>query len=578
MTPPRFSFAIPSSDRRAPAALRKSSPLLVVLKVWAVVMLGLSSASAASTAAVPATLGGAWETRHYQAVDLVRKSNPEVIFVGDSITHHWRTRGEAVWNRTFAKYRPANLGFGGDRTQHTLWRIRAGSLAGIAPKVVVLLIGTNNLGFEPNSTVVRNQPEEIVEGIAAIVTAIRRELPMSRILLLPILPRGEPDSLFRQQLTAVNAGIRRLHDGEAVHVQDIGSAFLEGSGRLPPEPMPDLLHPHEKGYEVFGRAIAGPLEDLWQRGAPNPGAAVPRRLNIGMIGLDTSHVLRFSKALNDPASPARIPGARIVFAFKGGSPDMDVSWSRVNAFEKEVREKYGVTVLDSIAEVVARSDAILIESVDGRVHLAQAREVFKAGKPVFIDKPFAGTLRDVRAIADLARECKTPVFGSSGLRFSAGVRKLQAAKLGPLRGAIAYGPAHTQPSLPDLYWYGVHAVEALYALMGAGCQTVVRTHTPDSDVVTGVWANGATGVVYGLRNRSAPHRVIAFGAKAVGDQPSSGDDTLLEEIIAFFRTGRPPVAIEETIELYAFMEAADESKRRGGQPVTLTEVMKLNAP
>ena len=220
----------------------------------------------------------------------------------------------------------------------------------------------------------------------------------------------------------------------------------------------------------------------------------------------------------------------------------------------------------------------MIESVDGRMHLAQAREVFKAGKPVFIDKPFGGTLRDVLTIADLAREFKVPVFGSSGLRFSAGVRQLQQAKLGRLRGVIAYGPAHSQPSVPDLFWYGIHAVEAVYTLMGTGCQTVTRTHTTDTDVVTGVWASGATGVVYGLRNGAAGHRIIAFGASAIADRPSSGDDTLLEEIVAFFRGGQPPVAIEETIELYAFMEAADESKRRGGQPVTLAEVRKMNAP
>jgi predicted dehydrogenase len=314
---------------------------------------------------------------------------------------------------------------------------------------------------------------------------------------------------------------------------------------------------------------------------PGSGATVTApasaHLNIGMIGLDTSHVIRFAKLLNSPGDPGNIPGVRIAFAFKGGSPDMELSRSRVDAFEKEIRTTYGVTVLGSIDEVVARSDAIMIESVDGRVHLEQARAVFKGGKPVFIDKPLGGSLRDVLAIAELARKSNVPIFSSSGLRFSAGVRKLKEAKLGRLRGAIAYGPAHSEPHHPDLFWYGIHAVEALYTLMGTGCQTVVRSHTEDTDVVTGTWQNGTTGVVYGLRNGAVAHRIIAFGAKAIAEENSSGDDTLLREIVAFFRTGKPPVSIEETIELFTFMEAADESKRRGGQPVTLLDVRNANA-
>lgn len=243
--------------------------------MWLLVLLGQALASAANTAIVPATLGKAWEVRQQPFVDTVRKVNPEVLFIGDSITHHWQTRGLPIWNKYFTRFRPGNLGFGGDRTQHTLWRIRSGILAGLAPKVVVLLIGTNNLGFEPKSTTLRNQPAEIVEGIAAVVTAIQQELPTARILLLSILPRGAEDSLFREQLTVVNAGIARLHDGETVQVLDLAAAFLGTSRRLPEELMPDLLHPNEKGYEVFARALVEPLEKLCLRGSLPRGAARP---------------------------------------------------------------------------------------------------------------------------------------------------------------------------------------------------------------------------------------------------------------------------------------------------------------
>ena len=535
-----------------------------------------AAGGATGSAVVPVSRGQVWEERHRAITDEVRRLNPEVVFLGDSITHHWRTRGQAAWQERFGRFRPGNLGIGGDRTQHVLWRIRAGALAGIAPRVVVVLIGTNNLGLEPETTTPRNTADEVTAGVAAVVREIRQELPRTRVLLLKVLPRGEPGTPIREQLLQVNAGLDRLQDGATVEVHDLGAPFLDAAGRIPPTLMPDLLHPHEQGYARFAQALVDPLEALWQRGPVAPAAAAAR-LNIGMIGLDTSHVIRFARLLNRPGQPDQVPGARIVYAFKGGSPDLEVSWSRVGTFEKEMKEVHGVTVLESIREVVERSDAIMIESVDGRVHLEQMRAVVAGGKPVFIDKPFAGSLRDVLAIAALARERNVAVFGSSGLRYSAGVRKLQATRLGRLRGAIAIGPARYAPHHPDLYWYGVHAVEALYALMGTGCHTVMRTHTPDTDVVTGTWANGATGVVYGLRNGAAVHRIIAFGADAIADEPSSGDDTLLQEVIAFFRTGKPPVSLEETIELYAFMEAADESKRRGG-PVSLAEVLRANAP
>ena len=300
-------------------------------------------------------------------------------------------------------------------------------------------------------------------------------------------------------------------------------------------------------------------------------------LRLGMIGLDTSHAPAFTKLLNDSQDKKHVAGGKVVAAFKGGSKDIESSWSRVDGYTKELREKYGVQIVDSIEELCQQVDAVLIESVDGRPHLEQARPVFKARKPVFIDKPVAGTLRDAIEIYRLAKENKVPVFSASSYRFYESIIDLKKAEVGEIRNVISYGPAHLEPHHPDLLWYGVHPTEGLFTIMGTGCQTVVRTASPDTDVVTGTWPGGKIGTLHALRTGSTPSKVIVFGSKTTAEQKGSGDYApLVREIIKFFQTGVSPVSPEETIEIFTFMEAADESKRRGGQPVQLGEVLKKN--
>jgi predicted dehydrogenase len=297
-------------------------------------------------------------------------------------------------------------------------------------------------------------------------------------------------------------------------------------------------------------------------------------LRIGMIGLDTSHVTAFTRLFNDPADPNHVPGGRVVAGFKGGSPDLESSRTRVEGYTRELREKWGVKIVDSIEALCAEVDVVMLESVDGRPHLAQARPVIQARKPLFIDKPMAGSLRDVIAIFRLARENRVPCWSSSSLRYYPGLIELKRADVGAIRGAVSTGPAPIEPHHPDLFWYGIHPTEALFAVLGTGCERVVRTHTPDTDVVTGVWRDGRVGTLIGIRNAAAPYRVTLFGAKAVVDQKPGGDYApLLREVMKFFQTGVAPVSPEETIELFAFMEAADESERRGGVPVPLSEVL-----
>jgi hypothetical protein len=296
---------------------------------------------------------------------------------------------------------------------------------------------------------------------------------------------------------------------------------------------------------------------------------------LGIIGLDTSHVVAFTKVLNDASLPNHIAGAKVVAAFKGGSPDIESSASRLEGYTKELQDKHGVKIVGSIEELCTLVDGVLLESVDGRPHLEQARPVFDAKKPVFIDKPVAGSLHDAIEIFRLAKEANVPCFSSSAYRFYDSLVALKAEKVGTLRGAVSYGPAHLEPHHPDLFWYGVHPTEALFTVMGTGCETVVRTSTPDTDVVTGTWSGGRVGTLVALREQATPHKVILFGTEAVAEQKEGRDDyaPLVAEIVKFFQTGVAPVSPEETLQIFAFMEAADESKRQGGAPVRISDVM-----
>lgn len=301
-------------------------------------------------------------------------------------------------------------------------------------------------------------------------------------------------------------------------------------------------------------------------------------LKIGIIGTDTSHVPAFTKLLNDKSDPNHIPGARVVAAFKGGSADVESSRTRVDKFAEEIQQKYGVELVNSIEELCQKVDAVLLESVDGRPHLNQVRPVLKAGKRVFIDKPFAASYADAREIVRLARAANVAFFSSSSLRYSADVQAIRNSdKHGGITGAFAYGPENFEPHHPDLFWYGIHAVETLYTLMGPGCESVTRVKSEGGDTVTGKWKDGRLGTMRGLTQGKQDYGAVAFGMKATLTTPSPMKvdyRPLLVEIIQFFQTGVPPIQPEETLEIMAFMEAADLSKARGGVPVQLKELME----
>jgi predicted dehydrogenase len=298
-------------------------------------------------------------------------------------------------------------------------------------------------------------------------------------------------------------------------------------------------------------------------------------LKIGLIGLDTSHVIAFTELLNNPENKNHVPGGKVVAAFKGGSADIESSRTRVDGYTKQLQEKYGVRIVPTIEELCREVDAVMLTSVDGRPHLEQARPVIAAKKPLFIDKPLAGSLKDAVTILRLCEEANVPVFSSSSYRYYNSLTELMKTDVGEIKGAISYGPCSYEEHHPDLFWYGVHPTEALFTALGTGCETVTRVTTKDTDVVTGVWSGGRVGTLRGLRNAATPHKVILFGTKGVAEQKGSGDYApLLREIIQFFQTGKAPVQPRETLELFAFMEAADESKRQGGKPVQVREVLR----
>ena len=314
-------------------------------------------------------------------------------------------------------------------------------------------------------------------------------------------------------------------------------------------------------------SLLTPPKALAQEGA--------KPLRAGIIGLDTSHVVAFTKLLNDPKATGDLAGIRVVAAYPGGSPDVASSRDRVEGFTRQLRDEFGVEIIGSIDALLAKVDVVLLESVDGRPHLAQVEPVLKAKKPVFIDKPVAGSLADALKIYALAEKYGTPCFSSSSLRFSPSIRALKTdPKVGDVLGCDAFGPCSLEEHHPDLFWYGVHGVESLFTVMGRGCVSVTRVRTEGTELVVGTWEGGRIGTFRGIRQGKADYGALAFGSKGIVYASGYGGyEPLLVEVCKFFRTGRPPVEAEETLEIFAFMEAADESKRQGGVPVTLESVM-----
>jgi predicted dehydrogenase len=316
-----------------------------------------------------------------------------------------------------------------------------------------------------------------------------------------------------------------------------------------------------------GLGVSGSLNPLYAMSGSLAGK------KVGIIGLDTSHAVAFTKTLNAADSPAIYGGYKVVAAYPKGSNDIKSSVDRIPGYIEEVK-KLGVEIVGSIADLLKKVDVVFLETNDGRLHLEQALPVLKARKPMFIDKPIAASLADAAAIFAAAKKYNTPVFSSSSLRYIDGIEEVKSGKIGKVLGAETYSPAKYEVTHPDLFWYGIHGVEMLFAVMGTGCKTVTRVYTPDADVVVGVWNDGRIGTFRGTRKGKSDYGGRIFGEKSNATLGTfKGYNPLLEQIVKFFETGVVPVQPEETLEIAAFMEAADESKAKGGSPVSMERLL-----
>jgi len=295
-------------------------------------------------------------------------------------------------------------------------------------------------------------------------------------------------------------------------------------------------------------------------------------LRLGIVGCDTSHVTAFTELLNNPQAEGHVPGARVVAAFKGGSKEIESSRSRVDGYAATLQQKYGILFYEQIEELCQQVDAVLLESLDARTHLGQARVIVKARKRFFIDKPIAGSLRDAIEIFRLAKDANVPVFSSSALRFAKDTQTARQETHGLVVSVETYGPCELEAHHPDLFWYGVHGVEGLYTILGRGCETVQRGSSSNGKIeVTGIWSGGRKGI---FREDKDFHGVMMTERGQVRVGSFDGYAALVTQIVRFFQTGVAPVSPEETLEIFAFMEAADESKRQAGAKVKISDVLK----
>ncbi|HEY3741491.1 MAG TPA: Gfo/Idh/MocA family oxidoreductase [Bryobacteraceae bacterium] len=306
--------------------------------------------------------------------------------------------------------------------------------------------------------------------------------------------------------------------------------------------------------------------------------AATAQIRVGIIGTDTSHVPAFTQMMNDPTAKNYIPGVHVVAAHKGGSPDIEHSISRVDQYANEIATKYGVEIVATIPELLKKVDVVMLESVDGRPHLEQVRPVIAAHKPVFIDKPLAASYDDAIEIARLANEAHVPWFSASSLRWS---EITETMKFDDARSVFTWGPGPLEEHHEklDLSWYAIHPIEVLYTLLGPGCEEVSRIETADGDLITGKWKGGRTGAVQTLRPYG-PYGAVVFrsGGKVVESpsKPHTGYEELVKQIVKFFETKQPPVANSETLEIFAFMDAAERSQKAGGVPVKL-RIVRVDA-
>ena len=292
-------------------------------------------------------------------------------------------------------------------------------------------------------------------------------------------------------------------------------------------------------------------------------------IRLGILDFDTSHVVEFTKRLNHKNidKDQWVDGAEATLGCPGESrlaPD------RIPGYKKEM-ETLGVPLVEKPGDLIGKVDGVLVESLEGGMHLDRARPFLEAGLPCYVDKPFACSADDARKMVELADKHKVPIFSASSLRYAPELTAFLADDShGKVLGALAYGPSPQSGSdeyNPGLFHYGIHAVEILYTLMGPGCQRVTCTHEKDVDVVSGQWDDGRVATVRGIRSGKADYGCVVFAEKGVYPLALGTKYIyrgLCKRIVEMFTTNKPPLDPAVTVEMVAFMEAALRSAHNHG--------------
>jgi hypothetical protein len=293
-------------------------------------------------------------------------------------------------------------------------------------------------------------------------------------------------------------------------------------------------------------------------------------LQLGMIGLDTSHCQAFVQLLNNPDNQFHIPGCKIVKAFPGGSDAFSLSKNRVGQFTEELRAM-NIEIVDSI-DALAGLDGYFLESVDGNQHLEQFKILAKFGKPVFIDKPLACNYADAKAIADIAKAGNVPVVTASAIRYANGIADLLEADE-KVESCEAFGPMALLEDYRDYFWYGIHSAEVLFSFMGRGCVGVQTFSSEKIDVIVGTWNDGRIGTLRGNRTGANNFGCVLTTSKTTKTGFANAGipyyALMLKKVIPFFQNGIPPINFDESLEIIAFLDAASESRSNDGKYIKI---------
>ncbi|MDA0831663.1 MAG: Gfo/Idh/MocA family oxidoreductase [Planctomycetota bacterium] len=298
-------------------------------------------------------------------------------------------------------------------------------------------------------------------------------------------------------------------------------------------------------------------------------------LRLGLVDFDTSHSIEFTRRFNHVGIDRDqwVEGARVVVGCPGTSI---MSPERIAGHAEQIAA-CGVKLVDDPADMIGEIDAVLIESICGAAHRERMETFLHAGIPVFIDKPFASSAEDAKAIVDLARINSISLMSSSALRFSDDILTFQSKNHGRIHGVISYGPAHRAEGNPGLLHYGIHAIEVVYALIGPGCEIVSALHQPEADVVTARWNDGRFAHIRGLRSGAKSYGLLIHSEAGMIPLPISARfayRNLCREIVTFFETKRPAVPIDETLELITFCLSALNSEQQAGKWIDVRDAMK----